>query len=175
MIISYKAEAGKLSFTYHEEHFLKVADGERFWHFIHAISKRLDKKPLYRMYPETKKEGLWMAFAYCQFVESNKPLPKWLEAHFLESFKNLNAGMPVSKALGLVNSPYRPKSIAIEKRDTAIFRDVTEMMKLGSSLFDASLELSSKYNLHESTIQNIYSDCKHKYSEVIRLFGKIDF
>ena len=68
--------------------------------------------------------------------------------------------MPVANALNLIKPAHRPKESKLAERDNNIYLDVLKMMEDGQPLFEAALELSDKYNLHESNIQKIYSAYK---------------
>ncbi len=120
----------------------------------------------YRISPMTKKEGEWMMSTYCQLVSLREPIPKWLLSYFQKCFVEIINGTPVQNALNLANPPHRPAEYKIAERNENIYFDVLELMEQGRTLFDSALELSEKYDLHESNIQKIYSTSKKIKSEI---------
>jgi hypothetical protein len=93
-------------------------------------------------------------------LDLNIPLPKWILNHFSDAFKAIEEGVPPANALNLIKAAHRPKESKLAERDNNIYLDVVKLMENGQSLFDAALELTDKYQLHESNIQKIYSAYK---------------
>ena len=114
----------------------------------------------YKIHPETKAEAKWMMEAYCSLVKFNQPLPNWLTNYFIYAFENLLDGESPAKALGLTRPPHRPKESHLAERNRNIYSEVLDLMRKGMTLYNASLEMSEKYGLHESNVQNIYSAIK---------------
>jgi hypothetical protein len=159
MYIFYKLDEGHVEIIISENSFLKVANTEfiKTTEFLTLYSNKANE---FKLFPSNEVEGKWFLEAYNKFLELNIPLPKWILNYFSIAFKNIEEGMPVSKALNLIKPAHRPKESKLAERDNNIYLDVIKMMEEGRSLFDSALELSEKYNLHESNIQKIYSAYK---------------
>ena len=159
MYFVYKIEDSQVVVTAPEAAFFKVA--ERGFPQIIAILNECDSYDGYfKLHPQTKREANWMIEVYCELVKVNQPIPNWLVNYFYQAFDKILAGEPSKKALGLIALPHRPKQSHKEERDRKIHEEVSLLMQKGVPLFHAALEISEKYNLHESNIQKIYSVIK---------------
>jgi hypothetical protein len=114
----------------------------------------------FKIYPQTKKEAEWILYAYSELMRLEQPIPAWLLNYVHLCFSKILAGTPVKNALNLVNPSHRPPESYVAERNEKIYSDVLKLMENGMALFDAALELSEKYELHESNIQKIYSAIK---------------
>jgi hypothetical protein len=111
------------------------------------------------IYPSSKDDGMCLIEIYCKCVESDLPIPKWLQKHFYNSFEVFKSEGKLEKSLGLINPARRPVKDDSE-RNEAIFFDVQERRNNGLTLELAALEASEIFHLHESNIQKIYSVVK---------------
>ena len=160
MYIFYKISTAQAQLDITEESFLKLVESD-FNKAIQLFNKYESWAVEYKIYPKTKAEAKWMIFAYCSLVKSNQPIPKWLINYIYSSFENILNGNSANKSLGLTNPPHRPKESYIAERNKKIYNEVKSLMQNGINLFEAALEIAENHNLHESTIQNIYSALKH--------------
>ena len=159
MYFLFKIENAQVELEVSEQSFLKIAESD-FNKIILLLSKHESLCVDYRISPRTVAEAKWMMYAYCSLVKLNQTVPKWLIDYFYIPFKSiLNGGAP-AHAFSLTNPPHRPKESHVADRNRKIFLEISDLMRCGARLFDASLEMSDKYHLHESHIQKIYSALK---------------
>ena len=176
MYLFYKIDDAQNELKVPEKFFFEKAEHD-FLKMIRLFEKIELACDDFKICPMSKAESLWMIRAYCKLSETNEPLPKWLRWYFDFCFDLLLRGVPPEKALGLNNPRHRPKESEIAERDQKIYLEIFSLMQHDVTLFDAALELSEKYDLHESTIQNIYS-AKKKSNEkkfTFRGFDKLYF
>lgn len=159
MYIFFKLDEGQVEIIIPETSFLTVTN-EDFIKITELFTRQSNHVNEFKVMPTSAAEGKWFLEAYNKFLDLNMPLPKWMLNYFSIAFKNIEEGMPVANALNLIKPAHRPKESKLAERDNNIYLDVLKMMEDGRPLFDAALELSDKYNLHESNIQKIYSAYK---------------
>ena len=157
MYLLYQINDAQAEIKVPPESFLKVAETDIF-RIINLFDSFEDG--FFAIHPMTKKESEWVLEAYCELTRLEHPIPSWLLDYIFNCFSKINNGMSVAKALNLVNPPHRPKESFVAERDEKIYLDVLDLMGKGMTLFNSALELSEKYNLHESNIQKIYSSIK---------------
>lgn len=159
MYIFFKLDEGQVEIKIPETSFLTVTN-EDFIKITELFTRQSNHVNEFKVMPTSAAEGKWFLEAYNKFLDLNMPLPKWMLNYFSIAFKNIEEGMPVANALNLIKPAHRPKESKLAERDNNIYLDVLKMMEDGRPLFEAALELSDKYNLHESSIQKIYSAYK---------------
>jgi hypothetical protein len=159
LYILFKIESAQVELTLSENNFLEIVDKD-LQKVIDLFNKSELSSVEYKVRPSTVAEAKWLINAYCTLTRLNQPLPKWLLDYFNQSFESLLDGTAPANALGLTKPPHRPKESYIAERDNKIYLDVINLMQNGTTLLNASFELSEKYNLHESTIQKIYASIK---------------
>lgn len=164
MYIFYKTEQAQIEIAVPEENFLNIANND-FSNIINLFKSFKSRN--IKIYPQTKKEGEWMIYAYCELMKLKQPIPMWLSHYFHISFSKILNGVQVSNALNLVNAPHRPAESYIAERNQSIYSDVSELMNNGMPLYDAALDMAEKYELHESNIQKIYSAIKKTKSKIV--------
>ena len=162
MYIFYKTEQAQIELIVREKEFFTAVEKD-FLNIIDLFDSYESRK--IKIHPQTKKEGKWMIYAYCELISLNKPIPMWLSNYFHISFSKILNGTQVTNALNLVNAPHRPAESYIAERNQSIYSDVSELMNNGKPLYDAALDMAEKYELHESNIQKIYSAIKKTKSE----------
>jgi hypothetical protein len=159
MYIFFKLDEGQVEIKIPETSFLTITN-EDFIKITELFTRQSNHVNEFKVMPTSAAEGKWFLEAYNKFLDLNMPLPKWMLNYFSIAFKNIEEGMPVANALNLIKPAHRPKESKLAERDNNIYLDVLKMMEDGQPLFEAALELSDKYNLHESNIQKIYSAYK---------------
>lgn len=159
MYIFFKLDEGQVEIKIPETSFLTVTN-EDFIKITELFTHQSNHVNEFKVMPTSAAEGKWFLEAYNKFLDLNMPLPKWMLNYFSIAFKNIEEGMPAANALNLIKPAHRPKESKLAERDNNIYLDVLKMMEDGQPLFEAALELSDKYKLHESNIQKIYSAYK---------------
>lgn len=159
MHILYKIDESQIESQILENQFLKKVEQD-FSKVIKTFSMYERVCDDFLVWPNSKNECQWMFSAYCKLFEANQPLPEWLKRYFNFCFDLVLRGVPPQQAFGLNNPRHRPKQFKTAERNEYIYLEISKLMQKDVKLFDAALELSEKYDLHESTIQNIYSAVK---------------
>ena len=163
MYFFYKTNDAQAEVQVSEKSFFKAVESD--WPKVMSLFNSYDGDN-YRIHPMTKKEAEWMMSTYCEFVHLKQPIPQWILSYFQNCFLEIINGTSVLNALNLANPPHRPAESRIAERNEKIYFEVQELMGQGRTLFDSALELSEKYDLHESNIQKIYSAFKKIKSEI---------
>lgn len=173
MYILYKIDGAQVKLELPEKSFLENV--ERNFLEVMKLFERYDLSAGdFKICPTSKGESEWMMRVYCTMSESHQHLPAWLTRHFVNCFELILIGTPPAKALGLKNPPHRPKESKVAERNIKIHSEMSNLMQQGIKFYEASLEVSEIYNLHESHIQNIYSAVKKSLENKLPFLGTFD-
>jgi len=105
----------------------------------------------------------WVLMRFCSQVIKRKPVSCEILAFITDAFIEILSGTDANKALRLRQRRRGPQ-VKNRVRDESISLSVYKRMQGGMNLFDAALDVSEIFGLHESKIQDIYRKNK-KYAK----------
>lgn len=114
--------------------------------------------------PDTVAEARELLSYFAELTREGSEIPAALQNFVAGAFERILNGNPKDKLLAskslCLQSGRRGRPPINTERDTLIAKEVRELMRQGSTLFDASFKVSEKYHIHETNVEKIY--CKLK-------------